>query len=94
MILIGLCSTQLRVDALKAAVREAKAGRDLRQYETAVRALHESAPVEVEATPDTDWADRIKRQNQIETAKLDGELRGYKNNLIKESIRVWYGSKS
>ena len=30
------------------------------------------------------------KQNQAQTAHLEGQLKGYKNNLVKESIRVRY----
>jgi hypothetical protein len=32
--------------------------------------------------------DRVVRENNLQTKRLEDELRGYKNNLIKESIRV------
>jgi 26S proteasome subunit RPN7 len=32
--------------------------------------------------------DMTEKQNQAETQRLEAELKGYKNNLIKESIRV------
>lgn len=31
----------------------------------------------------------MEAANKAETARLEAELKGYKNNLIKESIRVW-----
>lgn len=40
------------------------------------------------ATPDSDWVDKATKLNEQETLRLEHELRGYKNNLIKESIRV------
>ena len=88
MLLIGTCSTYLSVEALKAAVAEAKGGRDVLRYERAVRALADAAPNDPEATLDTNWVDRMKKSVKAETDRLEHELRGYKNNLIKESIRV------
>lgn len=88
LLLIGLSSTYLYLDALKAAVREAKAGEDVQQYETAMVALQDMAFRDPDAKPDQEWMERTKKRNTLETSKLEGELKGYKNNLIKESIRV------
>ena len=46
------------------------------------------APNEPEAVRDDAWISTVDRHNQAETARLEAELKGYKNNLIKESIRV------
>lgn len=88
LLLIGTCSTHLSTEALKLAVAEAKSGKDISRYERAVRALAEVAPNESEATLDTEWVDRMQKLIKAETDRLEHELRGYKNNLIKESIRV------
>lgn len=40
------------------------------------------------ASLDTDWMERAAKQVAAETERLEIELKGYKNNLIKESIRV------
>ena len=37
---------------------------------------------------DTAWAETRNKQIKAEADRLDAELKGYKNNLIKESIRV------
>jgi COP9 signalosome complex subunit 1 len=86
--LIGVCSTYLCVEALKMAVMEAKNGRDIRCYEKALEALARVAPRENEAILDTPWVDRTLKMVKAETERLEHELKGYKNNLIKESIRV------
>ena len=41
-----------------------------------------------DVVPDLAWVDKMTRQVTIETDRLEAELKGYKNNLIKESIRV------
>ena len=86
--LIGSSSTVLYPDALKAAIAEAKNGSDVQQYEQAVSMLHELDPSNREFTPDLAWISHVKKQTKVETDKLEMELKGYKNNLIKESIRV------
>lgn len=55
----------------------------------AVQALVAVAPNEPEATIDQEWTERSQKVVKAETDRLEHELRGYKNNLIKESIRVW-----
>ena len=50
--------------------------------------LREYDPLDCEATPDVAWIDKVQKQTKVETDKLEMELKGYKNNLIKESIRV------
>lgn len=78
----------LAVDALKQAVAEAKSGKDIALYEKAVRALAEVAPDEEGASLDSAWVQDIQKGVRAQTDRLEHELRGYKNNLIKESIRV------
>lgn len=89
---IGTTSTLLSTDVLRSAVAEAKSGKDVARYEMAVRALAEVAPAEPEATLDTAWVQEVQRSNRAQTDRLEHELRGYKNNLIKESIRVCYSA--
>ncbi|OKO95058.1 COP9 signalosome complex subunit 1 [Penicillium subrubescens] len=86
--LIGTSSTALSTEALKLAVAEAKSGKDVSQYEKAVRALSEVAPKEKDASLDGAWVHNVQRQVQAQSERLEQELRGYKNNLIKESIRM------
>ncbi|KAK2810179.1 hypothetical protein FQN50_003149 [Emmonsiellopsis sp. PD_5] len=86
--LIGTCSTFLSTEALKLAVMEAKSGKDVECYRKAVEALARVAPQEAEATLDEAWVDHTSRLVKAETDRLEHELRGYKNNLIKESIRM------
>ncbi|KAL1863208.1 hypothetical protein Plec18170_000038 [Paecilomyces lecythidis] len=88
LFLIGNCSTYLSTEALKAAVTDAKSGKDVGRYEKAVRALAEVAPNESESILDTEWVDRTQKLVKAETDRLEHELKGYKNNLIKESIRM------
>ncbi|KAF3391737.1 COP9 signalosome complex subunit 1 [Penicillium rolfsii] len=86
--LIGTSSTALSTEALKLAVAEAKSGKDISRYEKAVRALSEVAPKEEDASLDGTWVHNVQRQVQAQSERLEQELRGYKNNLIKESIRM------
>ncbi|KAL4802949.1 26S proteasome subunit RPN7-domain-containing protein [Aspergillus unguis] len=88
LFLIGTCSSYLAPDALKAAIAEAKSGKDVNRYVRAVQAFAAVAPNEPEANLDKEWAERSQKVVKAETDRLEHELRGYKNNLIKESIRM------
>ena len=88
LILIGLSSKYLYAEALNAAVAEAKRGRDVEMYEKAVKCLEMVVPEDPDAVLDAPWMESMTKQVKTETERLDQELKGYKNNLIKESIRV------
>lgn len=88
LLFIGKTSVPLCVDALKTAVKEAKSGIDIGRYKEAWDCIRIAAPGEPEAVRDDEWIVRIERENVIERRRLETELSGYKNNLIKESIRV------
>ncbi|KAG9232239.1 26S proteasome subunit RPN7-domain-containing protein [Amylocarpus encephaloides] len=88
LIHIGVFSAFLGVDALKLAVREAKAGKDIPRYIDAQTHLETIGPNEPEAVRDNAWIEQTERQNEAETQRLEAELKGYKSNLIKESIRM------
>jgi COP9 signalosome complex subunit 1 len=80
---VALC-----VDALKAAMAEAKSDSDISRYREAWECIRVAAPGEPEAARDVAWIDRTERANKEETHRLEAELKAYKNNFIKESIRV------
>lgn len=86
--LIGKCCVPLRVEALKAAVAEAKNGSDIARYNDACALLGAAAPDDPDAQRDEAWMENTEIANRAETARLETELKGYRNNLIKESIRV------
>lgn len=67
---------------------EAKKGRNVAHYNAAQDAYSRVAPDEPEAQHDGQWVASMEKQNKVEGARLEAELKGYKNNLIKESIRV------
>lgn len=87
--LIASCSTVLAEEAARMAVAEAKKGADVRNYNEAVSLLKRvSGGENVASFLDPVWAAQQEKKNTAETARLENELKGYKNNLIKESIRV------
>ncbi|KAK5274165.1 hypothetical protein LTR99_000578 [Exophiala xenobiotica] len=87
--LIASCSTVLADEAARMAIVEAKKGADVRNYLEAVALLKRvSKGKNVENLLDPVWAAQQEKKNSAETARLENELKGYKNNLIKESIRM------
>jgi COP9 signalosome complex subunit 1 len=74
--------------ALHLAITEARAGVNVENYVSLVGMLQSVAPDDPLATVDEAWVEATTRKAQGETARLDQELKQYKNNLIKESIRV------
>ncbi|KAI4865300.1 26S proteasome subunit RPN7-domain-containing protein [Hypoxylon rubiginosum] len=88
LLLIGQCSVPLCVDALKAAIAEAKSGKDIERYRDAWECIRIAAPNEPEAIFDQAWVTATEKANKAETHRLEAELKGYKNNLVKESIRI------
>ncbi|KAL8842421.1 MAG: hypothetical protein Q9170_000549 [Blastenia crenularia] len=88
LLLIGTTSPLLAPEALRYAITEAKQGKDVGRYESAVSVLREIAPGDPNATRDLPWEDKVNKQVKAESDRLEMELKGYKNNLIKESIRM------
>ncbi|PHH76347.1 hypothetical protein CDD80_1588 [Ophiocordyceps camponoti-rufipedis] len=88
LIFIGRTSAVLCIDALKASIAEAKKGKDVSRFVEAVDCIRIAAPDEPEAQGDDAWINKMEVANRVETARLEAELKGYKNNLIKESIRM------
>ncbi|KAI1489187.1 26S proteasome subunit RPN7-domain-containing protein [Biscogniauxia mediterranea] len=88
LLVIGRCSVTLCLDALKAAIVEAKKGKDVQRYRDAWECIRTAAPAEPEAKWDDAWVNATERANKLETQRLEAELKGYKNNLVKESIRI------
>lgn len=85
---IASASPPLSVEALHIAIEEAKRGSDVDVYSALCDALSQVAPQDPLATADKGWISQRSKNTRIETDRLEQELRGYKNNLIKESIRV------
>lgn len=88
LFLIARSSVPLCIDALKAAIAEAKKGRDTQQYREAVECLRVASPNDPDATFDQQWLDATDKTNRVELNRLSVELKAYKNNLVRESIRV------
>ncbi|KAI9724585.1 MAG: hypothetical protein M1828_003608 [Chrysothrix sp. TS-e1954] len=92
---IGRQSLYLSRDALSLAVAESKRGKDVSRYIETVGLYHQIWPnvaTDYEeqggVVLDQEWAEQRNRAVKAEGERLESELKGYKNNLIKESIRV------
>lgn len=86
---IGTTSTYYALDAIRLAIKETKKGNDVERYLELKRCLSQMLPPDdPEGVPDLGWADSKSKQLRAEGEKLEQQLKGYKNNLIKESIRV------
>ncbi|KAF2142019.1 uncharacterized protein K452DRAFT_227580 [Aplosporella prunicola CBS 121167] len=86
--MIGSTSTYLAIDALHAAVAEAKQGKDVSLYTHVTERLHAISPDDPLGIPDIEWCERKTKEVKAESENLEHQLKGYKNNLIKESIRM------
>lgn len=86
--LISATSTYLSVDALHAAITEAKQGKDVTLYTVLTDRLHQIIPDDPLGVPDVQWCERKAKEVKAELESLEQQLKQYKNNLIKESIRV------
>lgn len=65
---------------------------DTRKYEHIANQLNAALRTrnEPEVAVDKEWIQNTQRQTKATTEKLEAELRNYKNNMIKESIRVGF----
>jgi len=85
---IGAHSPYLAVDAYRLAIAEAKKGKNVGLYTALVEQLRDITSEDSAARMDTAWVEKKTRDVQAEQERLEHELKSYKNNLIKESIRV------
>jgi hypothetical protein len=85
---IGCTSLVQAVPAIAAAIAEAKSGKDVKAYTDLVETLSQIAPEDSRAEVDTDWVETKTKQVRQNMERLESELTQYKNNMIKESIRV------
>jgi hypothetical protein len=85
---IGSNSPYFAIDAYRLAIAEAKKGKNVELYTALVEEFSTIAPQDAAALMDTAWAEKKTRETQQEQDRLEHELKSYKNNLIKESIRV------
>ena len=86
---IALKSAALQIDALKYAIHVIQETTfNVPLYQETVEQLRLINPSLPEAEIDQSWVEHVSRTTKQTTEKLEAELKNYKNNLIKESIRV------
>ncbi|KAF2159924.1 hypothetical protein M409DRAFT_60338 [Zasmidium cellare ATCC 36951] len=73
--------------ALTLALADAKKGKDVQIYNRLCDLAADLGLKDL-GKQDTEWASRKDEENRRELSRLESELRGYKNNLIRESIRM------
>jgi COP9 signalosome complex subunit 1 len=84
---IAMHCPSLSRQALSIAIKSAKSGKDVSLYRRLVT-LASFLNLNDLATQDLEWTDRTEDANKRENIRLEQELKGYKNNLIRESIRM------
>lgn len=77
---VALSCPPLARQAMDLAISTAKRGADVQIY-------HKLCEVS-KTSPDMEWAARQHEINTRQLGKMESELKGYKNNLIRESIRM------
>ncbi|CAN8096608.1 unnamed protein product [Discula destructiva] len=88
LMLIARSSTVLGLDALKLASRDAISRNDVQLYRDVIQAIRAIDPNDPATVCNNEWAEATEKTNKAELTRLETELKGYKNNLIKESIRM------
>jgi len=88
LVTIAYSSTFLSADAFRLAIRQAKEGINVDLYGSLVDEFGKLLPDDPLAQKDAEWMQNQRRKAKTQTDRLEHELRQYRNNLIKESIRV------
>lgn len=84
---VAIHCPSLAQQSITMAVTAGKNGKDTQLY-LQLCDLASKLGMQEPAQPDTTWVEKQDEGNRRELARLEGELRGYKNNLIRESIRM------
>lgn len=75
------------------AVAEAKRNPDVHNYHDALELLQSiTGSNDGKESEDNIWVAQQEKKNSAESKRLENELKQYKNNLIRESIRVSHSS--
>jgi COP9 signalosome complex subunit 1 len=88
LIAVANANSILSTDALRLAVIEAKKTLNSSKYTQLADRLRSVSPKDALGKIDKDYVQITSRKTRAETDRLEMELKQYKNNLIKESIRV------
>lgn len=88
LLVIGRTSTLLGQDALQGAMQEAKRRKHVKGYRTAAEMLSQMSGKTQLSKADSSWIATAEHAVKVETKRLEDLLKGYRNNMIKESIRL------
>lgn len=75
---------------MRIAIQEVKQGLDVNLYLKLVESFHKMVPSDPLGLVDVEWAENTTKFCKVETDRLEAELKQYRNNMIKESIRVCF----
>ncbi|GAB7366324.1 hypothetical protein MBLNU230_g8124t1 [Neophaeotheca triangularis] len=84
---VAMNCPSLSQQSMSLAVKTGKNGKDTQLYLQLCELAGKLGMPDL-ARPDHAWAEKQEELNKRELSRLEGELRGYKNNLIRESIRM------
>ncbi|KTW28498.1 hypothetical protein T552_04129 [Pneumocystis carinii B80] len=91
LIFISECCPILSVEALKLAIELSQAETlNTVLYEKLVKTLQEKDSSQCDIVLDTEWIQETKKKVKNTLQKMKSGLKNYKNNFIKESIRMGY----
>jgi COP9 signalosome complex subunit 1 len=89
LLFIAIYSSHLRSEAISLARDEARRGDDVRLYKAVTDFQRQVDPTSAETEEASlAWVKQKDTRNNATTNQLERELKSYKNNLIKESIRM------
>ncbi|TPX48081.1 hypothetical protein SeLEV6574_g02253 [Synchytrium endobioticum] len=81
----------LQIEAYRLAAQHLKAdSMNVARYVLVTNRLNEALSAKGQPTVpvDSQWVDKTTKEAKLKTEKLEAELKNYKNNMIKESIRM------
>lgn len=84
---LALNCPSLARQSLALAITSATNGKDVQLY-TRLHDIASRLGFADLAAVDAEWMARLEEGNKREQIRLEGELKGYKNNMIRESIRM------
>ena len=88
LIHISTHSPPLAIEGLKLATKLLKQTQDVPRFRLALDILRKLSPEDAEAAQDDAWIEKTSRKVSSDTERIEADLKSYKHNLIKESIRV------
>ena len=88
MLFIAEHCKELELDALKLACTEVKKTLNSALYKSVCERI--AGRLGAEYNYEQSWVDATDKKAAQQQERLELELNGYKTNLIKESIRVWF----